>query len=119
MILWLHTRQLKGVFYSDSLSSEYDSALAYKEKASGVLIIPVNMQEDEYVMIFRPEVPRVVNWGGNPNERILFEKDEKTYHPRHSFRLWQEQVEGVARPWKEEELKIAENLRSFIYEFQN
>lgn len=119
LILWLHTRQLKGVYHSESLSSEYDSAISYKEKASGVIIIPVNMNEDEYLMIFRPEVLRVVNWGGNPNERIFFDQDEKNYHPRHSFRLWQEQVEGIAQPWKPEEIEVAENLRSFIYEFQN
>lgn len=119
LILWLHTRQLKGVYHSESLSSEYDPALFYKEKASGVIIIPINMDEDEYLMVFRPEVLRVVNWGGNPNERIFFDQDEKNYHPRHSFRLWQEQVEGIAKPWKPEEIQVAENLRSFIYEFQN
>lgn len=118
LVLWLHTRQLKGIFHSDSLSQVYDHALSFKETASGLVVIPINKDEDEYLMIFRPELRRVVNWGGNPNETIVFE-DEKNYHPRHSFRLWQEQVEAVAQPWRNEELEIAESLRSFIYEFQN
>lgn len=118
LILWLHTRQLKGIYHSDNLSEDYDSAAAYKKTASGLIVIPINMEEDEYLMIFRPELLRVVNWGGNPNERIVFE-DEKNYHPRNSFRRWQEQVEGIAQPWRVEELQVAESLRSFIYEFQN
>ncbi len=119
LILWLHTRQLKRVFYTDHLGQEYDSARAFEKEVSGMLVIPINSPNDEYVLIFRSEFPQVVNWGGNPNERIFFDNDEKTYHPRHSFKLWREQVEGKSMPWKEEEIVTAESLRSFIYEFRN
>lgn len=118
LLLWLHTRQLKKAFATDRLPSLYEYALDYASVASGLLAIPINAAKDSYLMVFRPEIIKIIRWGGNPNERIIFEKDEKNYHPRHSFQLWQQQVSGVAEPWKNEELKIAETLRSFIYEFE-
>jgi two-component system, chemotaxis family, sensor kinase Cph1 len=118
-ILWLHTKQLKTVFHSDSLSTHYDNAVVYKEKASGTLVIPVNAAEDEYILLFRTEVVKVIDWGGDPNQRIIFDEDRKNYHPRNSFRKWRQQVEGTSVPWRDEEIMVAENLRSFIYEFSN
>jgi two-component system, chemotaxis family, sensor kinase Cph1 len=118
-VLWLHTRELKNVFCTDSISKLYDKAAGFKPEASGALVIPVDPDEDEYVILFRPEVLQVINWGGDPNERIRFGPDNRNYHPRHSFKLWQERVEGVSRSWRDEELSVAESLRSFIFEFNN
>ncbi|MGC3945115.1 MAG: GAF domain-containing protein [Chryseolinea sp.] len=118
LLLWLHTKQLRTVFYTDSLSSLNDYASEYREDASGLLVIPINYVKDSYVLIFRPEKIRTIFWGGNPDERITFERDEKNYHPRNSFKQWQQHVSGVAQPWSEEEIARAEALRSFIYEYE-
>lgn len=118
-ILWLHTRHLKGIFYTDSIRQQYDKGASFQDKSSGVLAIPINSQEDEYLLVFRAEVVRIINWGGDPAERIVFEANSKNYHPRASFQQWRERVEGTSVPWREEELSIAENLRSFIFEFNN
>jgi len=117
LLLWLHTQRVKNVYHTDSLHGHYDQAVSYTEQASGLMVIPINHQQDEYILIFRPEVIRVINWGGNPGERIQFEPDGKNYHPRHSFKQWQQEVSSTSLPWREEELRIAEQLRSFIYEY--
>jgi len=117
LMLWLHTRQLKRVYHSESLSREYEYAQEYSDMASGVMVIPINSARDQYLIIFRPEQVHVINWGGNPADRIQFEKDAKNYHPRASFRQWQEKVSGISTSWKPEELDVAESLRSFIYEY--
>ncbi|MEJ1237231.1 GAF domain-containing protein [Chryseolinea sp. T2] len=118
LLLWLHTKQLRSTFHTDSLSSLNDYAVEYREIASGMLVIPVNYIKDSYVLIFRPEKIRTINWGGNPDERITFDKDEKNYHPRNSFKQWQQLVSGIAQPWRDEEVARAETLRSFIYEYE-
>ncbi len=118
LILWLHTRQPRKNFSTDSLPALYENASDYQAIGSGLLVIPINYLEDQYILVFRPEKIRVINWGGNPDERIQFEKDSRNYHPRHSFKQWQEQVRGTSIPWSDEELKIAESLRSFIYEYE-
>jgi light-regulated signal transduction histidine kinase (bacteriophytochrome) len=119
MMLWLHTKELKSIFATDSFSSLYDSASTYKDLASGILVIPINAKDDEYVVLLRGERVREINWGGNPDERIQFESDGKNYHPRNSFKQWKQKISGVSDTWKIEELETAESLRSFIYEFTN
>ena len=83
-----------------------------------MLVIPINYIRDQYLIIFRPEKVRVINWGGNPDERIQIEKNERNYHPRNSFKQWQQKVSGISLPWRAEELNAAETLRSFIYEYE-
>lgn len=118
LVLWLHTRELKRAFATDCLGAEYEYAREFSEDASGLLVIPINSIRDHYLMLFRPEKIRVINWGGNPDDRIQFEKNEKNYHPRNSFKMWQQKVSGFSTPWLKEELDIAEVLRSFIYEHE-
>ena len=119
LVFWLHTRQKDRVLHADHLSSEFDGAEAFTDIASGLLAIPVNPGTDEYLLLFRAEVKKVIDWGGDPGGRIVFEKDEINYHPRHSFRLWRQIVSGASLPWKEEELMVGTTLRSFLYEFTN
>ncbi|HZY82386.1 MAG TPA: GAF domain-containing protein [Cyclobacteriaceae bacterium] len=118
LVLWLHTRELRKVYSTDSLREEYEYAKDFNGEASGLLVIPINASLDRYLILFRPEKVRVINWGGNPDERIQFEKNEKNYHPRNSFKQWQQKVSGVSLPWRKEELNAAETLRSFIYEYE-
>ncbi|RYG04480.1 MAG: GAF domain-containing protein [Chitinophagaceae bacterium] len=117
LLLWLNAKQITDVYTTDNLSQHYENATAYKEFASGLMVIPVNAAESEFIILFRPEIIRVNNWGGDPSNRMVFESDMKTYHPRFSFKLWREQVTGISLPWKKEEVELAQNLRSFIRDY--
>ncbi len=117
LLLWLHAKQLRNVYATDSLPNEYDQAPDFSKVASGMLVIPVDFENDEYIILFRPECIRTVTWGGNPEERIRFDGDSRNYHPRASFAKWKELVKDTSKPWREEEISAAESLRSFIYEF--
>ncbi|MBS1664403.1 MAG: GAF domain-containing protein [Bacteroidetes bacterium] len=119
LLLWLHTRRLNRSLHTDHLSGLFDRAAPYMNTASGMLAIPLNPAKEEYLLLFRPEVKKVIDWGGDPGGRIVFEKDGLNYHPRHSFKLWRQIVSGTSLPWKEEELTAAETLRSFLYEHVN
>lgn len=117
LLLWLQLKDPKRVFYTNSLGAQYDNIGDMEALASGLLIIPIQSQQDEYILLYRKEFIQTTNWGGNPEERIFFDKDPQIYHPRHSFKLWQEQVKGQSLPWQQEEVQTMENLRSFIFEF--
>jgi two-component system, chemotaxis family, sensor kinase Cph1 len=118
LVLWLHTREVRQVFAVDALGREFEPAITWADKASGILVIPINSTRDQFLILFRPEKLRVITWGGNPADRIRFSASEKNYHPRNSFKQWQERVSGVSTPWRPEELEAARALRSFIYEFE-
>lgn len=119
ILLWLHTRNPRKVYATDKLPEENDQVADSGPIASGMLAIPINPAKDEYILLFRPEVVQVINWGGDPGTRIRFDNDMKSYHPRHSFKQWQEQVRGISKPWNSGELQMAENLRNFLFEFLN
>ncbi|HTI89895.1 MAG TPA: GAF domain-containing protein [Puia sp.] len=119
LLLWLHTRRLTGIFHTDHLSGEFDHAATYMDVSSGLLAIPFNPEKDEYLLIFRPEVKKIIDWGGDPDGRIVFEKDGLNYHPRQSFKQWRQIVSGTSLPWEEEKMEVAGKLRSFLYEYSN
>ncbi len=118
LVFWLEGKRINKVFSSDRLSGLYDDALEYSSAGSGLLVIPIDGNKGDYLICFRPEVVETINWGGNPNEALTFEPDGKNYHPRNSFKLWQQKVRNTSTAWRASELEIAESLRSFLFEFR-
>ena len=117
LLLWLHSRKLTRNLHTDHLSGQFDQASPVKEVASGLLAIPFQPETEGFVLLFRPEVKKIIEWGGDPGGRIVFEKDGIAYHPRNSFKIWRQIVSGTSLPWREEEITAAETLRSFLYEY--
>lgn len=117
LLLWLHTRRLTRTFETDHLSGQFDRAAPYIDTASGLMAIPFHPEQEEYLILFRPEVKKIIDWGGDPGGRIVFEKDNLNYHPRNSFKQWRQIVSGTSLPWHEEEVIAGETLRSFLYEY--
>lgn len=117
LIYWLQNKEINNTYAVDSLSSVYEDALIYKEVASGIIVLPIHSAKGEFIIGFRPEVIEEVSWSGNPNEAINFEADGKKYHPRNSFKLWQELVKNTSLAWNKDELQIAEHFRNFVIEY--
>lgn len=82
---WLQRKSISRVFATASLSETYPPADVYKDKASGLVVLPIFPHKGEFLVGFTSEVIRTVNWGGNPNEAIQFEKDKKTIIPATHF----------------------------------
>ncbi|MNK43847.1 Phytochrome-like protein cph1 [compost metagenome] len=114
LFLWTSGKTVTGIMAIEDLGSIYEEAKAFTAKASGLLIIPIDVEKADYLFCFRPELIRDIKWGGDPNKAINFEPDGKSYHPRNSFKIWLETVRGQAMPWSEAEIKIAESLKEFI-----
>jgi len=117
LILWIEGKSFVNVFATNNLSDVYEDANHYSDIASGLLVIPINPSQGDFIVCFRPEVVKRIKWGGDPNQAINFEKDGKSYHPRNSFKLWLETVHGQSEEWLEQEMETAESLRNFLFEF--
>lgn len=117
LVMWLQSQQIDKVYSVNSLSSVYENATAYAAVGSGIVVLPIHVEKGEYIIGFRPEVVQNVNWGGNPNEAINFEKNNVTYHPRNSFRLWRQTLEQTSLRWSQDRLDIAESFRNFLIEY--
>jgi len=114
---WLSAQPLTKTTALTDLPRRYAGAQAFAEAASGVLVLPIQPYEENYILAFRREVIKKVNWGGNPNQVLSFEPNTTNYHPRNSFALWQETVRHTAEPWFKEHLEIAEKCRVALVEF--
>ena len=117
LILWLQSNVGNKTYHTTSISTEYDTATKYSDIASGMIVLPIHAEKGEYIIGFRPEAEQQIQWGGNPEEAIQFEADNKNYHPRNSFSIWKQTVKNTSLPWHEQELDIAEQFRHTIVEY--
>jgi two-component system, chemotaxis family, sensor kinase Cph1 len=119
IIEWLGRNIHDAIFVTDSFPLHYSKAIEFKDFCSGLIALPLSNNMSDFLICLRPEAIQTINWGGNPNEAVQFEEDKKTYHPRNSFRLWQEQVKFKSEPWLENEIQAAEEIKFAILEKTN
>ncbi|MDY6804479.1 MAG: GAF domain-containing protein [Cyanobacteriota bacterium] len=116
LVQWLDKQEIEEVFATDSLPKIYPEGEEIKDSASGLLAISISSAPKIYVLWFRQEVIKTVNWAGNPHKPVEAIESEGTIHlsPRKSFDLWKETVKLTSLPWKECEIDAALELRKAI-----
>ena len=84
--------------------------------AAGALTL--NLPDGQYVVWFRGEVLRSVDWGGDPHNKAIAisEGDDVRLSPRKSFERWREIVHLRSEPWSLTEAESAETLRGHLVE---
>ena len=106
------TRSLdSGVYATDSLSGGYPVALGFKDAASGMLGMEISRERGDYLLWFRPEQVRVVNWAGDPDKPVSLVNGSARLHPRKSFDLWKKAVTLHSLPWLPCEIAAATEAR--------
>ena len=113
---FLNTAAASRVYATDSLVARLPSMEALKEECAGVLAIPVSRTPRDYLVLFRSEVVRQVNWAGNPNKPVEVGPLGARLTPRKSFELWKEDVAGRSESWSPTVLKAAEAIRVTLLE---
>ncbi|WGV27749.1 ATP-binding protein [Halotia branconii] len=115
LIEWANNQVSDNLFSTDSLPQLYPRAVAFKDAASGLLLLRISQVRHYYILWFRPEVIQTVNWAGNPNDSIQIEADGSIILcPRKSFEQWQETVQLTSLPWQPCELESAIALKHAI-----
>jgi two-component system, chemotaxis family, sensor kinase Cph1 len=114
LVQWLNANVQDEVFSTDSLSALDPDAERFKDVASGLLSICLS--PNSYILCFRPEVLRAVNWGGDPHHpfQVVETAGDLSLYPRKSFQLWKETVRLHSLLWKAVEIESAIELRSAI-----
>ncbi|QMU28916.1 GAF domain-containing protein [Adhaeribacter radiodurans] len=116
IVHWLQRSRVNKIHTTENLAQALEPAVNYKEVASGLIALPIALERGDYILGFREEMVQTISWGGNPNQAITMEPDGKTYHPRNSFAVWQEQVKHTSLPWSEQDVHVAEQLRIAVLE---
>ncbi|MDH0745635.1 GAF domain-containing protein [Pseudomonas sp. GD03842] len=108
---WLSQRGSHDVFKSDNVGRDIPELPELSRSVSGVLAMAISELHSNYIIWFRPEQTRVVNWAGRPEKAV---DDSGSLSPRHSFALWQETVRGFSRPWDELDTEGVIELRAAV-----
>lgn len=115
LIEWINHHLNEEILSTDSLSQLYPEAEKFRDVASGLIALSISKSQKNYVLWFRPEVVRTVNWGGNPHKPVeVVANGSVRLSPRKSFELWKETVLLKSLPWKPYEINAALELRSAI-----
>ncbi|WP_286178486.1 SpoIIE family protein phosphatase [Arthrobacter sp. SLBN-53] len=101
---------------TECLSRDVPAVPVDPQVAAGALAL--NLPEDQYVIWFRDEAVRSVDWGGDPHNKAIAvqEGDQIRLSPRKSFDRWREVVDKCSEPWAPIQLESAEGLRANLVE---
>eukprot|EP00127_Corallochytrium_limacisporum_P002166 Clim_evm60s108 gene=Clim_evmTU60s108 len=114
------SQQVKsGIFQTNCLSSKIAVVHDSIDVASGVLALHCK-GKNNVIVFFRPEVVRMVSWGGNPNDSLKVNQEaDGGVHisPRRSFAIWKENMCATSKPWTEIECREANQFRLVVESF--
>jgi light-regulated signal transduction histidine kinase (bacteriophytochrome) len=110
LIDWLANYQPGAeVFQSDNVSRDIPQLPALAGHIGGVLAVAISEIHSHYLIWFKPEQTRTVQWAGRPEKTV---SDSGALSPRNSFALWQENVSGYSSPWHPLEVEGVSELRT-------
>jgi light-regulated signal transduction histidine kinase (bacteriophytochrome) len=75
-------------------------------------VLRIGSAPDRFLLWFRPERERVVEWGGDPTNKQIAatEGPDVRLSPRKSFEKWRQVVRGRSEPWAPWKVEVADAL---------
>jgi len=113
---YLNRNPAGAILSTSELRTLIPAAADFADRAAGLLALPISKMPRDYIMFFRREVARKVNWAGNPEKPLSYGPNGARLTPRKSFETWQEIVEGKSDEWLKAHHRAAEQLRLTILE---
>lgn len=116
LIRFLNQTSPSEVYETNELQDRFEPGKAYIDKVAGILAVPISRSPRDYLVFFRKEIARTVNWAGDPSKPMTSGPLGDRLTPRKSFELWCETVRGQSAPWTRIDQRIAESLRVTMLE---
>lgn len=113
---FLDTAAASNVFVSNAVSDTYPEIANIESNVAGMLALPISRAPRDYLVLFRREVVRSVQWAGDPKKPVRMDGASRQPTPRRSFAEWKERVQGQSTPWSEHEVRTAEAVRVILLE---
>ncbi len=115
LLKWVKENITEKVYATTSLSASYPPAFHYKEVASGMLLVVLSRELEEYAIWFKPEVFQSISWAGNPDKPATIDADgSMDLSPRMSFQAWSQSVLSTSNNWSMEELDAVNALQQEV-----
>jgi len=117
LVDWLTVHDHGDVLHTDNLSSIYPLGGRIIRNASGLLAMPISRIHKHYLLWFRPEYVRTIEWAGNPHDKIVQAAAagaSVNLSPRTSFAAWRETIHGTSLPWHAGEIELTLEFRTAL-----
>ncbi|NES96448.1 MAG: EAL domain-containing protein [Desertifilum sp. SIO1I2] len=104
-----HLHIIKDIYNEPQLESAVG---AFQDTSiRSLLIVPLRYQQQciGCISIFRPEIETETLWAGRQD------RDCRNYRPRASFEAWRETIRGQAKPWTEDDIRLAVAIGIHLY----
>lgn len=102
---WLAAYTGNDTYNTDKLIDLLPEHKEMCANTSGILYHPLDSDNNNCIIWYRPETKTEVNWAGDPNKSIIY--DANGLSPRNSFELWKEIINYISNPWLQPELNMA------------
>lgn len=112
LIRWCEANQKEDNYNTHELPKVYPPASAFTDKAAGLLSLKFSYETPAFIMWFKQERIKTIQWG--KNVEVEYGPDKIELHPLNSFQKWKEQVSGKSDYWKNIETGIAGIFRREI-----
>jgi light-regulated signal transduction histidine kinase (bacteriophytochrome)/CheY-like chemotaxis protein len=114
LVDWLRTRyDATNLFQTNNLAAAYPPWQRQSAVANGVLAVFLSADRSDVLLWFRSEQVQSQDWGDWPRDSMA---DKLSTLPEYRYERWFKTRRGVARPWEDWELEVAETLRHGIAE---
>jgi light-regulated signal transduction histidine kinase (bacteriophytochrome) len=117
LVDWLSVHDHGDVYHTDHLSADWPAAAKLTRNASGLLALPISRIHKHYLLWFRPEFVRTIEWAGNPHDKLMQAAAAGLplqLSPRTSFEAWRETIHGTSVPWHGGEIELALEFRTAL-----
>lgn len=111
LVHWLAQRGCPDVFQTDNVSRDIPELPELAGYVGGVLAVAISELHSHYLVWFKPELTRTVEWAGKPEKSI---GPSGALNPRNSFESWQEVVKDHSSPWDPMEVEGVAELRTAV-----
>ena len=120
LINWVKKHEQGNFFQTSSLPLQYPAAKKIASLASGVMVTEISHDFSEYIMWFKPEIVRTVDWAGQQQKDTSITEDGSIrISPRKSFATWTEEVKFNSDEWTNNEIAAAIKLREDLIQVIN
>lgn len=120
LIAWLRKHEQGNFFQTSSLPLQYPAAKKIASIASGIMVTEIAHDFSEYIIWFKPEIIKTVDWAGQQQKDTTIAEDGSIrISPRKSFATWTEEVKHSSDEWSNNEISAAIKLREDLIQVIN
>lgn len=120
LIAWVRKQEPGNFFQTSALPLQYPPAKKIASLASGIMVTEISHDFSEYIIWFKPEIIKTVDWAGQQQKDTSIAEDGTIrLSPRKSFATWTEEVKFTSDEWSNNEIAAAIKLREDLIQVIN